>query len=414
MPPDSHAFDPADLQEAFHLFLSASQKLEQSYEKLKDQTQGLKKELSRKNARLVTSLREKKKLERFLERILQNLPVGILVTDAEGLVRLTNQKARNMLGKAAAELNGVHAGVLPLLRDLPLRPGSSREKREGRCVYRLSVSSLNRSNQVDSGWVVLIEDISEITRWKTLAERQKRLTSMGEMAARIAHEIRNPLGSMELNAAMLLEELEGTGASHTLACRLSAGVRTVSQTLTNLLHFAKGTDPQSEPLPSEELVSEALEFAWPMLQEKDIRVRGNFREASSLVVGDRVLLRQALLNLFLNAIEAMDPGGRLCIDVANEDEDAGEWEGQPVMKIFIRDNGKGITEENLDRIFDPFFSTKSRGTGLGLAIVNNIIESHGGIVEVESRVGEGSCFVLSLPCQSEDVEHEFSAHSCCG
>ena len=121
-----------------------------------------------------------------------------------------------------------------------------------------------------------------------------------------------------------------------------------------------------------------------------------------------------MLNLFLNAIEAMDPGGRLCIDVANEDEDAGEWEGQPVMKIFIRDNGKGITEENLDRIFDPFFSTKSRGTGLGLAIVNNIIESHGGIVEVESRVGEGSCFVLSLPCQSEDVEHEFSAHSCCG
>jgi signal transduction histidine kinase len=414
MPPDSHAFDPADLQEAFHLFLSASQKLEQSYEKLKDQTQGLKKELSRKNARLVTSLREKKKLERFLERILQNLPVGILVTDAEGLVSLTNQKARSMLGKAAAELNGVHAGFLPLLKDVPLRPGSSREKREGRCVYRLSVSSLNRSNKVHLGWVVLIEDISEITRWKTLAERQKRLTSMGEMAARIAHEIRNPLGSMELNAAMLLEELEGTGASHTLACRLSAGVRTVSQTLANLLHFAKGTDPQIEPLPSEELICEALEFAWPMLQEKDIRVRGNFREASSLVVGDRILLRQALLNLFFNAIEAMEPGGILCIDVANEDEDAGEWQGQPVMKIFIRDNGNGITEENLDRIFDPFFSTKSRGTGLGLAIVNNIIESHGGIVEVESRIGEGSCFVLSLPCQSEDVEHEFSAHSCCG
>ncbi len=398
----SQSFEVAELKQAFHMLTSVSEKMELSYERLKGQAEELKQELCEKNARLVISLQEKQRLEDFLEGILQNLPVGILVTDKEGRVRLANQKARDTLDRNESDLVGSKYTSVEILQQIPLRSGASLEKKKGRSVYSSSVSSLNGSGADGGGWVILIEDVTEIRRWKALAERQKRLSSMGEMGARIAHEIRNPLGSMELNVAMLLEELEGDPALYALAGRLASGVRTVSQTLSNLLNFAKGTDPQWERLEVPRLVGEALEFTRPLLREQAVRVHEDYAEKGCSILGDRILLRQALLNLIVNAVEGMEPGGSLRIGTVKQEETAGVWRGSPVIKVFVQDSGKGISDEELDRIFDPFFTTKSQGTGLGLAIVNNIVESHGGIVEVESQVGAGSCFVMSLPCQQEE------------
>ena len=309
---------------------------------------------------------------------------------------------------------GAKYTAFEILRQIPLRSGASLEKKKGRSVYSCSASSLNGSGTGGGDWVILIEDVTEIRRWKALAERQKRLSSMGEMGARIAHEIRNPLGSMELNVAMLLEELEGDPALYALAGRLASGVRTVTQTLSNLLNFAKGTDPRWERLEVPRLVGEALEFTGPLLRDKTVRVHEDYAEKSCNILGDRILLRQALLNLIVNAVEAMEPGGSLRIGTVKQEETAGVWRGSPVMKVFVQDSGKGIPDEELDRIFDPFFTTKSQGTGLGLAIVNNIVDSHGGIIEVESRIDTGSCFVMSLPCQQEESYDGYAAHPCGG
>jgi signal transduction histidine kinase len=410
----SDSVELAELKRAFVQFTSVSKRMQESYERLKSRTEELKHELREKNERLVDSLRERQQLERFLEGILQNLPIGILVTDREGGVRLVNQKAMDILGRSEETIREAAYNAFEILQGMPLRVGASMEKKQGRSVYRCSVSPLKGEAEEDPGWVILMEDISDITRWKNLAERQKRLSSMGEMAARIAHEIRNPLGSMELNVAMLLEEVQGHEGHYTLACRLATGVRTVTQILANLLHFAKGTDPRWEPLDLAPLVEEALDFADPLLREKGIRVRMAPREVGSQILGDRVLLRQALLNLILNAVEAMKSGGVLHMDVVNQRESTGLWNSSPVTKILVQDTGKGIPDEDLDRIFDPFFSTKSRGTGLGLAIANNIVESHGGIIEVESRPHEGSCFVISLPSQQKGAHDGYAAHPCGG
>jgi signal transduction histidine kinase len=396
------SFELAELKQAFHMLTTVSEKMELSYERLKGQAEELKRELFEKNAKLLDSLQEQQRLEGFLEGILQNLPVGILVTDREGRVRLANQKARDTLDRREQDLVGTSYTDFEILRQMPLRSGASMEKKKGRALYNCSVSSLNGSGPEVGDWVILIEDVTEIGRWKSLAERQKRLSSMGEMGARIAHEIRNPLGSMELNVAMLLEELEGEPALYALAGRLASGVRTVTQTLSNLLNFAKGTDPRWERLEIPRLVGEALEFTGPLLREKAVRVHEDYAKEDCSVLGDRVLLRQALLNLIVNAVEGMESGGSLKIGTVKQEETVGDWRGSPVIKIFVQDNGKGIPEEALDRIFDPFFTTKSQGTGLGLAIVNNIVESHGGIIEVESRVETGSSFVMSLPCQREE------------
>ncbi len=414
MDSSSQSFELAELKQAFHMLTSVSEKMESSYERLKGQAEELKQELFEKNARLLVSLQEQQRLESFLEGILQNLPVGILVTDKEGRVRLANQMARDTLDRSQRDLVGVKYTAFEILRQIPLRSGASIEKKKGRSVYSCSVSSLNGSGASGGDWVILIEDVTEIGRWKALAERQKRLSSMGEMGARIAHEIRNPLGSMELNVAMLLEELEGDPALYALAGRLASGVRTVTQTLSNLLNFAKGTDPRWERLEVPRLVGEALEFTGPLLREKAIRVHEDYAEKGCNILGDRILLRQALLNLIVNAVEGMEPGGSLRIGTVNQEETAGVWRGSPVIKVFVQDSGKGIPDEELDRIFDPFFTTKSQGTGLGLAIVNNIVESHGGIIEVESRIDTGSCFVMSLPCQQEESYDGYAAHPCGG
>ena len=403
-----------ELKQAFTLFVAASKKMEHSYERLKEQSEALKQELREKNARLLSSLEEKQRLEGFLHGILQNLPVGIVVTDPEGRVRLMNQTAQDILCPDEEISEGRAHVSFQILEGVPLRFGAIHEKRQKRSVYSCSVSTLNGSPEDDSGWVIMIEDMTEITRWKGIAERQKRLTSMGEMAARIAHEIQNPLGSMELTLSMLMDEMQADRERYGLACRLATGVRTMTQTLSNLLHFAKGAHPRWETLDLEKLVAEGLEFADPLLREKQIEVRTAHGMNGTRILGDRILLRQALLNLILNAVEVMEPGGCLQVEAVKQQESSGLWTGSPVMKIFIRDNGRGINEEDLDRIFDPFFTTKSRGTGLGLAIVNNIVESHGGIIEVDSQPGEGTCFVISLPCPQEEQHDGYASHPCGG
>ncbi len=414
MPRSEPSRELEELKQAFTLFVAASRKMEQSYESLKEQSRSLREELRDKNQRLLASLEEKQRLERFLQGILQNLPAGVLVTDPAGRVRLMNRRAEDILRPAGAASPETEWRSFGILQDIPLRFGAMQEKRQGRSVYSCSVSSLNGSPEDDSGWVILIEDVTEITRWKTIAERQKRLTSMGEMAARIAHEIRNPLGSMELILSMLMEELQGDGQRYGLACRLATAVRTMSQTLSNLLHFAKGAHPRWEWVDLRDLVEEGLEFAGPLLREKAIRVSVTHSDALTPILGDRILLRQALLNLVLNAVEVMETEGCLRIEAAEHSESAGAWNGSPVVKISVRDDGRGIAEEDLDRIFDPFFTTKSRGTGLGLAIVNNIVESHGGIVEVESQAGEGTCFTIFLPCRQEEEHDGYASHPCGG
>lgn len=402
------------LREAFLAFTSASERLERSYALLREQTEELKRELEEKNARLVASLEEKERLQKFLDGILQNLPVGILVTDAGGLVRLANEKARQMLENGDRRPEGLSYRSFALLQDLPLADGVLRERRNGAGVYRCSVSPLIGATEQGPGWVILLEDVSEVTRWKRLAERQKRLTSMGGMAARIAHEIRNPLGSMELYVTLLMEELPEGGPALELAGRLATGVRNLSHILSNLLQFAKGSDPVRERLDPVDLLAEASEFAGPLLKEKGIRVRRDVRKAPRFLYGDRVLLRQALLNLIVNAVEAMKPGGRLrlCCRQTDHGEKAG-GRSSPWIHLSVQDNGRGIPEEDLDRIFDPFYTTRSEGMGLGLAIVNNIVEAHGGFVEVESQPGRGTTFVLSIPAGQEQ-EHGYEAHSAGG
>lgn len=238
-----------------------------------------------------------------------------------------------------------------------------------------------------------IEELNEELAEKNRAmERNRRLAAMGEMAAKIAHEIRNPLGSMSLIASILERELETDGAKKRLAERITKGVKTLDNILTNMLLFANSPGSRLQNTNLTEVIEDSLLLARG--HDKDgVNVIIEF-EGNTLIMGDEAQLRQMFINLFLNAFDAIGEDGTLSVRTrANGSSNS--------VEVEVKDTGSGIDQEHIDRIFDPFFSTKDRGTGLGLSIVSNVINSHKGYIDVTSIRNAGTTFLIGLPIQAE-------------
>lgn len=213
-------------------------------------------------------------------------------------------------------------------------------------------------------------------------ERNKRLIAMGEMAANIVHEIRNPLCSIELYATMLEKEL--VEPSHKgLAAGIAAGIGNLNTILTNMLIFARPHRLALKEMRLDLAVEEAVSSVRPFGSRRNVSI--DLMPAQFQIMGDKELLKQAFMNIVINAVQAAsDPGW---VQVSVEDRGGG-------AAVVVSDNGEGIKKEYLEKIFDPFFTTKDGGTGLGLAIASKIIQAHGGRISVESEPGKGSTFTI--------------------
>jgi signal transduction histidine kinase len=234
----------------------------------------------------------------------------------------------------------------------------------------------------------LQEELSEKNK---LLERKERLAALGEMAAGMAHEIRNPLGGIQLYASLLAKDVAAMGPSLQLVNKISGGVRRLEGLVSQVLHFTRESQVTRSETELADLIATALELAQPRIAERRIAVE--ISGVSSLVARiDEHLLGQAVLNLILNAVEAMDHGGKLLIHLG-AGEDAGDGRQ---MKLTIRDSGPGIPIAILDRIFNPFFTTKDTGTGLGLAIVHRIVDAHEGTITATNPPGGGAQFEIRI------------------
>ena len=236
-----------------------------------------------------------------------------------------------------------------------------------------------------------IEDLSEELAEKNRAmERNRRLAAMGEMAAKIAHEIRNPLGSMAIFASLLERELVGEEDKRKLAQHITKGVKTLDTLLSNMLLFAGSPGAHKGRVDICEVVQDAISSTLGH-EKPGVRIKTEFIGRTE-IVADRLQLRQLFLNLFLNSLDALEPEGTLHIRTR-----VAAGRGHGFLEVQVSDNGAGIPEECLDRVFDPFFSTKERGTGLGLAIVAAVVHAHDGFIDVSSEPGKGTVFIVSLP-----------------
>jgi len=220
-------------------------------------------------------------------------------------------------------------------------------------------------------------------------ERDVRLQAMGWMVTKIVHDIRNPLGSIELISSLLRKELAGDHDKHELIGHIIYGVRNIDAVLSNLLHFTKFPKPRFETENIAAIIDSSLEDVSYLINKKNINVLKGFPDDLQIYC-DKTLIRQVFLNLFLNSLQAMTDCGNLTVEVFQDEENNG-------IEISVQDTGSGIVSADIDKIFDPFFTTKEKGTGLGLTIVHNIISAHKWTIKAYSKPGDGSFFVMNLP-----------------
>ncbi|MDR2577339.1 MAG: hypothetical protein LBC70_00815 [Chitinispirillales bacterium] len=256
---------------------------------------------------------------------------------------------------------------------------------------------------------------------KSLAEREalerevlqaKTMAALGEMSATVAHEIRNPLGAMGVWAGLLERDLEPGDPRRKTLGKITDGLAKLNKIVLNLLVYTRPISTEFRRVRLDALLDEIADFTEIEIERlgRDITVEKNFTAAEKpyVIMADPEKMNQAIINLCLNAVQAMEDGGTLRVELGEKREDGGEnvddandAGGNNYIMFSVSDTGSGIDREHLKKIFDPFFTTKEDGTGLGLAIVKKIIESHHGRIDIKSEVGIGTEVICYLP-YSED------------
>jgi signal transduction histidine kinase len=220
----------------------------------------------------------------------------------------------------------------------------------------------------------------------------EKLAAIGEMAANIAHELKNPLVSIGGFARRLMKGLPGGTPERDAADRIVSEVRRLERMLTDILSFSKHPRLCYEQCSMNDLVEDALSTMMILMQESGVRGVSRLASEDTAFLGDGQQMKQVLLNLFFNARDAMKNGGVLEVSV-----DLTSLAGRPAVAVSVADSGNGIPLEELHNIFNPFFTTKAGGTGLGLPIVHRIIDNHGGKITVMNRLSGGACFTVVVP-----------------
>ncbi len=369
------------LNEAFQNFTKASKSLETYYELLQERVRYLTTELGKKNKELQSALSDAEKNKDYLNAILYNLEEAIIVVDPEDKVTMLNKSAEELFGISLSDVTGSAFKNLDfsITRNNSETLLSAREKK-----YSIILSS---SPVVDSkgslrGTVILIKDITRLRELEIQQERDQRLIAMGEMAAKIVHEIRNPLCSMQLFSSMLESELDNTTHKE-LARGISTGINSLNNILTNMLLFARPHKPAMKRIQLEKAAEDSIAMFIPLMKSRNIQLEKSL--CSCEISGDEELLKQVFINIIINAIQSMPGGGKLNIIMRERSE---------FVVVDVEDNGEGIKSKDGEKIFNPFFTTKDTGTGLGLTIASKIMQAHGGYIKVYSEEGKGSTFSL--------------------
>ncbi len=403
-------------------FNEVTAQLQNSYDELQGRVKQLDLELSDKNDELEKNLAEKERVKNYLNDILESQTNGVIVVDRAGIITTYNKTAGVLTGiKPQGCLGKTLNEVFPLFEPVVARLGKNRGEtisqdkdipsaNGGTLHVRVSASPVWDNHGGQIGTILILQDMTEFRKMEELAQRNQRLREMGEMAAGIAHEIRNPLGSIELFASLLKKDLEGDTEKENLVQHIRAGVQNMDRIISTLLLFAKSAQPSRQQCDINQLLTECLEGIGNARVPENIKVIRKSGQGTLLANGDRELLRQVFPNLINNAIQAMPDGGELSLitqksSVPNQSPEKGSATRQ-YISVTVADNGVGMSADNLAKIFNPFFTTKDKGTGLGLAISHNIIKAHQGTIDAVSEEGKGTSFTVKIPSWDENFDEK--------
>jgi PAS domain S-box-containing protein len=353
--------------------------------------------------------------------VLESASEGIILIDTTGRITLVNAAAERMFGYPRRELLGEPLEILlperarwphiehrtgyfaePRVRPMGIGLDLSGRRKDG-TEFPVEISLSHVESAAGGVAIAFITDITERKRIEAQLQHQRevlyqneKLTALGTMAAGIAHEMNNPLGIITTRIEVMLLDAEQQHLPPQVLEDLQVLHRAsqrVARIASSLRSFARHTPGDRVPLDLNAIVEESLQLMQKPLAVDNVQIVARLDRALAPILGDATTLHQVLMNLLTNAREAMPKGGQIRIETSPAERTG--W-----IRLLVADTGSGIPAEEVSKIFDPFFTTKRTGTGLGLSVTYGIIQEHGGTVDVQSRPGAGTTFILSFPATS--------------
>jgi two-component system NtrC family sensor kinase len=354
------------------------------------------------NARLYRSLEQKateyQSLKDFSENIIESINVGVVVEDVDGgivgwnraLETLTGRSRWETLGRRTAEI--IPAEFLQRLLDnrhLYKQPWNG-------LTVNFSATSLVDKAGATRGTLIIIDNITDRIRLEDQLVQTEKLTSIGLLAAGVAHEVNTPLAVISSYSQMLRKDISPEDSRHKILEKITKQTFRASEIVNSLLNFSRTSATEFAEVDIHQVINETLSLLEHQFKTARVRVDRELKADCPMTFGNAGKLQQVFLNLFVNAKDAMPEGGELRILTEESDSK---------IEILVQDTGIGISRENVKKIYDPFFTTKAagKGTGLGLSVSYGIIQEHSGSISVESRPGVGTSFKLELPLVRKPV-----------
>ncbi|MFQ5906182.1 MAG: ATP-binding protein [bacterium] len=364
--------------------------------------------------RLEKAAKSKKKLHddllmlyNYNENILNSIDTGVIVMDLSGTItafnraaeRITGLKSDDVLFRKADEYrtleglgNMMQAGIDTLFRrkETEIETASGEKRTIGMSIYLLR----QRKDRV-IGIIGVFADLTEIKALREKVKRSEHLAMLGQMAASVAHEVRNPLSSIQGLSDLMASQTDKGDERKKYAAIISKEASRINRTIQEILTFSRTRKPELSPLDANDLLNEIVDSMKVKAEEANVDIDWQPGDDLPEISGDRHQLSKVFSNLILNAIQALEEGGNVELLTRKNKEG---------VVIEIRDDGAGIPMEIQQKIFNPFFTTKDKGTGLGLAIARKIVEEHGGTIEVHSDGEKGTNFTVKFPVEADNSE----------
>ncbi len=405
-----------ELGEIIRAYSAATAELQQSHELLQRQVMQLTGELQRKNQALSDTVTQVSSLKNHLAGIIQSSADGIVAIDLHRRVTAWNPAADALVAICGAPpekpegmfILDVMKGQcrefgLMLMRalnedrrfsgvDMRLVDCSGRTRYFSASVSPFRNIAENGENHT-AGAVQIFSERTAIRELEERVNRQDRLAALGEMAAGVAHEIRNPLGGIELYASSLRRKFAQGSPEFATCDKIIAATASLNRIVTDMLTFTRGKPPQIRKAGVRQIVATAVDMAARELETRNVRVQIDMQIDDRPRMMDPDQIAQAALNVILNAAQVMSSGGTITVTVSEE----ACGDGPPMLILRFADQGPGIPDAVKPKIFDPFFTLRKDGTGLGLAIVNKISQDHGGSIDVADNQPNGAVVSFRLP-----------------
>ena len=377
------------LAKAFADFNRAAGILQFSYQELQQEIAALRQQVEEKNRRLTQSLAETERIRLRLANLLDKLPCGVAVLKKDGSLQVCNPEAKRLMTGTDSQSRLQAALAEP-------GPQTERELVLAGDSQPLYVAVRPTTLTAESGEPETLFLIRDVTADHCLEEERqsaRRFQALAESSALLAHEVRNPLASMELFASLLVDaSASGQGDVANWAKHIQAGVRLIAATVNNVLHLRNPGPLQLRPVDLVELLGATVQLLEPVAHQAGVSIEFAPHADQVMIQADRSRLQQVFFNLAVNAFRAMQPGGVLAVETRTAEN---------AVEVQFRDQGCGIAAEDLDRVFEPGFSRVPGSSGFGLAVCRKIMDQHGGGIRIASQVGAGTTISLTFVPKGE-------------